>query len=152
MPVSLVRQIDNSTVGHPLDIERATEMHVEWCVELAERAGLVTTHQAGPQMRAVMLELRDSLEPRDVLAIANVLPALERGIFLEGWSLDHAPRPVPDYQTFFDRVYDRIKGHHTPPLSIVSDVFALWQSKLGPAKAEVIRKRLPDALSRCWLR
>jgi uncharacterized protein (DUF2267 family) len=137
-------------LGHPIDIERATEMHVEWCVDLAKRAGLVTTHQAGPQMRAVMLELRDSLEPDAVLAIANVLPALERGIFLENWSLDRVPRPIPDPNTFFRRVYDRVKDHHTPPDTIVSDVFALWQSKLGPAKARIIRAQLPDALAGCW--
>jgi uncharacterized protein (DUF2267 family) len=137
-------------VGHPLDIERASEMHVEWCVDLARRAGLVTTHQAGPQMRAVMLELRDALEPTAVLAIANVLPALERGIFLEGWTLDRAPRPVPDAQTFFERIYERVKDHHTPPATIVSDVFALWQAKLGPAKAKIIRAQLPAALAACW--
>lgn len=125
-------------------------MHIEWCIDLAKRAGLVTTHQAGPQMRAVMLELRDSLEPSAVLAIANVLPALERGIFLEGWTLDRSPRPVPDSRTFFNRIHDRVKDHHAPHDTIVSDVFALWQSKLGPAKAKVIREQLPAALAGCW--
>ena len=80
-------------MGHPFDVEHATRLHVEWSVALAERAGLTTTHQAAPQMRAVMMELRDSLAPEAVLTVANALPALERGIFLEGWSLDYTPRP-----------------------------------------------------------
>ena len=78
-------------MGHPYDVEHATRLHVEWCQALMRRAELTTTHQAGPQMRAVMLELRASLEPAAVLVIANALPALERGIFLEGWSLDYTP-------------------------------------------------------------
>lgn len=137
-------------MGHPVDIERASQMHIEWCVDLAKRAGLVTTHQAAPQMRAVMMELRAALEPHAVLAIANVLPALERGIFLEGWTLDHALREVPDEQTFFERVYERVKSHHSPPRSIISDVFWLLQAKLGPEKANVIREQLPSALVGAW--
>ncbi|WP_309084646.1 DUF2267 domain-containing protein [Chelativorans sp.] len=137
-------------MGHPVDVERATQMHIEWCVDLARRAGLATTHQAGPQMRAVMLELRDSLEPNAVLAIANVLPALERGIFLEGWSLDYTPRQVLDVPSFFARVYGRVRDHHAPPPTIICDVFSLWRSKLGSAKAQVIRDHLPAALAPCW--
>ncbi len=137
-------------MGHPIDVERASQMHTEWCVELAKRAGLVTTHQAGPQMRAVMLELRQALEPNAVLAIANVLPALERGIFLEEWSLDYTPKKVLDAEKFFGQVYERLKAHHSPPRTIVSDVFWLLQTKLSPNKAGIIRDRLPEPLANLW--
>ena len=101
-------------------------------------------------MRAVMLELRRSLEPRAVVAIANVLPALERGIFLEDWNLDQSPDPPRDAADFFERIYRRLKGHHAPVPSIASDVFWVLQSKLGAAGAEVIRKNLPARLAELW--
>jgi len=115
-----------------------------------QRAGLTTTHQAGPQMRAVMLELRRSLSPDAVLAIANVLPTLERGIFLEDWDLNQPPNPPEDAAEFFDRIYERIKGHHAPVPSIASDVFWVLQNELGPAEAEVVRKNLPASLAELW--
>lgn len=136
-------------MGHPYDVERATELHTEWCQALMARAGLGTTHRAAPQMRAVMLELRDSLEPRSVVAIANVLPALERGIFLENWTLDYTPRAVPDPDTFATRVYERVKAHHAPLDSLVADVFWVLNEKLG-SDADVVADHLPNALKALW--
>lgn len=137
-------------MGHPYDVEHASALHVEWCRALLERTGLTTTHQTGPQMKAVMHELRASLEPRAVLAIANALPALERGIFLEGWTLDTPPDPPESPAAFHARIYERVKGHHSPPASIAADVFWLWRRELPPERAEVIRRNLPPALAPLW--
>lgn len=136
-------------MGHPYDVERATDLHNEWCQSLMARSGIGTTHRAAPQMRAVMLELRDSLEPRGVIAIANVLPALERGIFLDDWSLDYTPRAIPDADAFAARVYARVKEHHAPLDTLVGDVFWVLNEKLG-AKSAVIADHLPPALKPLW--
>jgi uncharacterized protein (DUF2267 family) len=137
-------------MGHPIDVERASEMHVEWCKDLADRMGVVTTHQSGPQMRAVMHELRSSIPPGAVLRIANALPALERGIFIEGWSLTDDRHNVRDAKEFSDRVYDRVKGHHARVPSLVEDVFWLWNNKLGAERAAIIRDCLPSSLRPLW--
>ena len=137
-------------MGHPYDVERATDLHMEWCRVLMDRADLGTTHRAAPQMRAVMLELRDCLEPRAVVAIANVLPALERGIFLENWDLEYEVRPVTDAETFKERVYDRVKAHHARSETIVEDVFWVLNKMLEPSRAEVIRRSLPPLLLPLW--
>lgn len=50
-------------MGHPYDIERATDLHVTWCRKLIDRTGLTTTNQTEPYMRAVMMEPRDLLRP-----------------------------------------------------------------------------------------
>ncbi|QIK77998.1 DUF2267 domain-containing protein [Sphingomonas piscis] len=136
-------------MGHPYDVEHATQLHIEWCQSLMERSGLGTTHRAAPQMHAVMLELRDSLEPRSAVEIANVLPALERGLFLENWRLDQPARPVPDAETFKARVHDRVKGHHAPLDTLVEDVFWVLREKLG-TKSDVIERNLPVALQDLW--
>jgi uncharacterized protein (DUF2267 family) len=137
-------------LGHPYDVEHATDLHIEWCKALMKRAGLTTTHQAGPQMRAVMLELRRSLRPKAVVAIANVLPALERGIFLEDWDLDQPPDPPRDADEFFERIYARVKAHHAPVPSIASDVFWVLQNELGAGEAEAVRNNLPASLAPLW--
>jgi uncharacterized protein (DUF2267 family) len=136
-------------MGHPIDVERASEMHLQWCQDLAKRMGVVTTHQTGPQMRAVMHELRSVISPEAVLRIAHALPALERGIFIEGWSLDDEIWTVTNADEFSDRVYERVKAHHARVPSLVEDVFWLWNEKLGK-KAATIRECLPPVLRSLW--
>lgn len=137
-------------MAHPYDIERASDLHVEWCRDLAERMGVRTTHQSGPQMRAVMHELRRSLPPQKVVEIANQFPALERGIFLENWSLNESRQEVTSAEEFADRVYGRVKAHHFRVPSLVGDVFWLWNTKLSPLKAEAIFHCLPPPLAVLW--
>jgi len=57
-------------MGHPYDVENATRLHVEWCRDLIDRTGLTTTNQTEPLMRAVMFELRRSIAPGAVIAMA----------------------------------------------------------------------------------
>jgi len=137
-------------MGHPYDVENATRLHVEWCRDLIDRTGLTTTNQTEPLMRAVMFELRRSIAPSAVIAIANALPDLERGILLADWSLDYEPDPPPSAEVFHQRVYQRVKGHHSPPESLTADVFWLWARKLPQKKADAVRKSLPPALVSLW--
>jgi uncharacterized protein (DUF2267 family) len=137
-------------MGHPHDVERATDLHFAWCQALMQKAQIGTTHRAAPQMRAVFMELRDVLPPDQVLAVANALPALERGIFLENWTLPHHPRPVGSVTEFRDRIYDRVKGHHERYEELVEDVFWVFQHMLEPTKADAIRSALPFELLALW--
>lgn len=137
-------------MGHPYDVENATRLHVEWCRDLIDRTGLTTTNQTEPLMRAVMLEIRRSIAPSAVLEIANALPALERGIMLADWSLEYEPAPPTSAKEFHRRVYERVKGHHSPPTSLTVDVFWLWAHKLDAKKAQAIRDSLPPMLERLW--
>ena len=137
-------------MAHPYDVGHASRLHVEWCRALAERMDVRTTHQSGPQMRAVMLELRRSLPAKMVVAIANQLPALERGILLENWRLDEGPVVLDSAAEFRDRVHERVKAHHFRVESLVEDVFWLWNEKLERSRAETIRASLPEVLQPLW--
>lgn len=137
-------------MGHPYDVERATDLHFVWCKALMEKSDLGTSHRAAPQMKAVMHELRRSLEPDDVITVANALPALERGIFLEGWSLHYEPAAIPSQAEFRERVFNRVKGHHARVDTLIEDVFWVWNKMLEPRKAEAIRRVLPAVLADLW--
>ena len=137
-------------MAHPYDVEHASRLHVGWCRSLAERMDVRTTHQSGPQMRAVMHELRRSLTTEKVIAVANQLPALERGILLQDWRLDEGPVPLDSAAQFRDRVHDRVKAHHFRVESLVEDVFWLWNEKLQSSNADTIRASLPEVLQPLW--
>lgn len=137
-------------MGHPYDVERATDLHFAWCRALMDKTDLGTSHRAAPQMKAVMHELRRSLKVEDVVTMANALPALERGIFLEGWSLDNEPVEIFSQAEFRERVFERVRAHHARVESLVEDVFWVWRKMLEPRKAEAIRKVLPAVLADLW--
>ncbi|MCB1488208.1 MAG: DUF2267 domain-containing protein [Bauldia sp.] len=134
----------------PYDVEFASQQYQEWLAALKETASLVTHNQSQAMMRAVMHRLRRSLAPDDVLAVANALPALPRGIFLDGWSLDEERFTPASAKAFTAAVADDLKAHHVPPDTIVADVFAVWSRHLDGRKAAIVAARLPDVLKPLW--
>ena len=96
----------------PYDVEFASQQYQEWLAALKETASLVTHNQSQAMMRAVMHRLRRSLAPDDVLAVANALPALPRGIFLDGWSLDEERFTPASAKAFTAAVADDLKASY----------------------------------------
>jgi uncharacterized protein (DUF2267 family) len=101
----------------PIDVERATERYREWLVALKEEASLATINESQAMMHAVMIQLRKALTQEQVLKMANALPALPRGIFIEGWSLDEKPESRTSADALFQGVHAQIQQHHAPPKS-----------------------------------
>ncbi len=141
---------DGDAVTQPLDVERATELYREWLTALKAEANLQTHNQSQAMMRAVMHRLRKALAPEQVLQVANALPALPRGIFIEGWSLDETREEADTAENVFRDVHHMLRLHHAPPDTIVRDVFTVWRRFLAPAAGRTIRSCLPSALTPLW--
>jgi uncharacterized protein (DUF2267 family) len=97
-----------------------------------------------------MHALRGHMPSDDVLAFANQLPPLPRGIFIENWRPAESARQLASADAFVQEVVDFLSPHHVPPRSIVADVFRVWNEKSPPEKAERMRGLLPDALKALW--
>jgi uncharacterized protein (DUF2267 family) len=149
-PRTITRCEMEARMTQPYDVEFASQQYQSWLAALKERASLVTHNQSQAMMRAVMHELRRSLDTRSILAIANALPVLPRGIFIDGWSADDVPEPVASAEAFLARVTKALESHHTPPETIVEDVFAVWSENLGKREREEIGGALPEALRPLW--
>lgn len=134
----------------PYDVVHASKQYQDWLAALKQEASLFTHNQSQAMMRAVMHELRSCLGPDDVLRVANALPALPRGIFLEGWSLADPVRTHASADAFHEGVFDRIKAHHTPPSDIVPATFRVWRRFLERRDAAVVEACLPDKLKPLW--
>jgi uncharacterized protein (DUF2267 family) len=90
----------------PYDVEHATKQYQDRLAALKDEASLLTHNQSQAMMRAVMHQLRRSLTSEHVLRIANALPALPRGILLQGWPLDERCDAAAAAEEFYQSVCD----------------------------------------------
>lgn len=134
----------------PYDVEFASEQYRKWLVALKDQAMLATLNQSQAMMRAVMEELRDSVSDEDALAIANALPALARGVMLEGWVLGAKKQTVASAAEFHERLVSRLEPHQPPPEDIAEAVFSVWRKELPPHKVKQVAEKLPEALRPLW--
>jgi len=135
---------------NPRDVKYATEQIAEWLGEIKDRAMLATHNQSFAILRAVLLELRDSQELDAIAQTGNALPALPRGIYYQDFAPFELARPVPDAQSFAERVAERLSPHVIGPTTTVSDVFATLKHRLDPHEAGIVRAHLPEALQPVW--
>ncbi len=131
----------------PLDVTNATEQLEQWVLELQARAMLGSVNQSFPMLRAVLQEIRDRLPLEDALRLADALPALARGVMLEGW---RPGAPNPAGRPFLEAVRARVAGHHAPPDTIVDDVLAVLAHRVYPQYLAVLTERLPAELRPAW--
>ncbi len=134
----------------PHDVEFASEQYQKWLVALKDEAMLATLNQAQAMMRAVMEELRDSVSDDDAMAIANALPALARGIMLEGWRPGVEKKVIASPEDFHQRLVSRLEPHQPPPDGLAAAVLAVWRRGLSSEKARALSDRLPAALRPLW--
>ncbi|MFC2951860.1 DUF2267 domain-containing protein [Marinicaulis aureus] len=135
----------------PYDVEFASQQYQKWLVALKEAAMLATLNQSQAMMCAVMQELRDSVSDEDALVIANALPALARGVMLDGWALGARKHTVASGTEFYERLVSRLEPHQPPPEDIAEAVFSVWRRELPPHKAKQVAEKLPEALRPLWV-
>ena len=134
----------------PHTILYASELYQAWLSALKEEADLTSHHQAQAMMRAVLLELRELMTTDQVLDFAHALPHLPRGIFLEDWRPRKDPPDGTSPQDLLARVRAALSLHHSPPDSIVQDVFSVLATHSDPAAASRLQRALPAPLRPLW--
>ncbi len=133
----------------PYEVLQASRLFQEWLTALKERAMLQTHNQSQAMFRAVLHELRRHMSAAQVLAFADALPPLPRGIFIEGWRVGEAA-PLASAEDFLKAVVARLAPHHAPPDTIVADVFAVLAERSEPFNAATMREQLPGPLKPLW--
>jgi uncharacterized protein (DUF2267 family) len=108
-----------------------------------------THNQSQAMFRSVIHKMRDHMTSSQVLAFADALPPLPRGIFLEGWR-PADPVPLASPEELLAEVIKSLSPHHSPPASIVADVFAVLADRSEPHEARAMHAQLPEALRPLW--
>ncbi|EJN04834.1 DUF2267 domain-containing protein [Phyllobacterium sp. YR531] len=133
----------------PQEIVHASRQFQDWLSALKTRAMFATHNQSFASMRSVMHRLRRYMNTDQVLAFADALPPLPRGLFIEGWR----PCPALDLvseQQLAREVYDDLTAHHSPPDTIVRDVLTIMAKQLDAHNAKIAGEQLPPVLQPLW--
>jgi uncharacterized protein (DUF2267 family) len=133
----------------PRDVLHASELFQAMLAAIKARATLQTHNQSQAMFRAVMLAIRRHMSTEQVLTFADALPALPRGIFIEGWR-PAEPAPLLSAHDLTRSVTDDLASHHVPPDTIVADVLAVLAEGAEPAIAKTMRDQLPAVLKPLW--
>jgi uncharacterized protein (DUF2267 family) len=133
----------------PSEIVHASKHFQEWLTALKARAMIETHNQSYACMRGVLHALRQHMETEQVLAFADALPPLPRGLFIEGWR-PGAAQPLKSEHALPDEIYRSLTAHHSPPKGIVRDVLLVLFEKLDAHSAKIIHAQLPKVLQPLW--
>src|SRR5688572_13103428 len=83
------------TVEDFTDLDRALEEADHWVAETAKNLGQGGLRRGHSSLRAVLQAVRDYLPFEEAVNLSNHLPALIRGVYLEGWNPSpQLPSPV----------------------------------------------------------
>jgi uncharacterized protein (DUF2267 family) len=79
----------------PTEYLRASKEFETLLVDIRDTCKLSSVNQAYHTLRAVLHVFRSHVSVADALALAGVLPAVPRAIFVEGWGPPETPEPFP---------------------------------------------------------
>jgi uncharacterized protein (DUF2267 family) len=141
----------NPTVTGIAPVDEATPAAMLWIEDLKTRLGWHDSTLVFLALRASLHAFRDSLPPAEAVFLGGSLPLLLRGVFYEGWHMRDEPLPVPDRQSFLERIHDGLDRRlGVDPEQIAVDVFALLAARLPPDEVEDVKAITPEALHFLW--
>jgi uncharacterized protein (DUF2267 family) len=103
-------------------------------------------------LRATFHALRDRLPPQTALHLADQLPLLLRGVFVEGWSLSDKPSGEHSAAAFVRHVSQEL-----PPKApadgeaVVRAVFQTMRTQMDVGEIDKVLAHLPRPIRELWL-
>ena len=131
------------------EVLHASKLFQEWLTALKEKAMLQTHNQSQAMFRSVLHNLRRHMTTQQVVAFADALPPLPRGIFIEGWR-PADPLSVSSASDLLREVVKDLAPHHVASDSIVADVFAVLQEHSDPMTVKSMKEQIPERLRTLW--
>ena len=130
----------------PWAYRHATKDWQAFLADAKEALGLTSDNMAYTAVQGVLLTFRRRLAPREVMAFADVLPAVLRAIFVAGWDPLAPPLPWADRATL-EAEAGQLRKHHnlTPPEPIAPVARALRRSLRQPDLERVLLRIGPQA-------
>jgi len=122
-----------------------------WLKKLVEEHHLQSRHQAYSALRAVLHALRDRLTSEQAVHLGAQLPLLIRGIYYEGWRVNHKPLGIKRVDEFAEHVAKELPPNFPrDPVGVSEAVFDLLAQELDPGEIHKVIGELPVPLRSLW--
>lgn len=130
----------------PWAYRHATRDWQAFLADAKEGLGLESDNMAYTAVQGVLLVFRRRLRSREVMAFADVLPAVLRALFVAGWDPEATPLPWVG-RAALDAEVRGLRPHHnlTPPAPIAPVAKALWRNVHQPDLERVLMRIGPEA-------
>ena len=130
----------------PWAYRHATKDWQAFLADAKDGLGLTSDNMTYTAVQGVLLAFRHRLAPRDVMAFADLLPAVLRALFVAGWDPQAPPLPWADRATL-EAEARSLRPHHnlTPPAPIAPVARALRRSLHQPDLDRVLTRIGPEA-------
>jgi uncharacterized protein (DUF2267 family) len=130
----------------PWAYRHATKDWQAFLADAKEGLGLTSDNMAYTAVQGVLLAFRARLAPREVIAFADLLPAVLRALFVAGWDPDAAPRPWPDRATLEAEAKALRPDHNLTPAQPIEPVAIALRRSLRQDDLDRLLARIgPDA-------
>jgi len=130
----------------PWAIRHASKDWQAFLADAKDGLGLESDNMAYTAVQGVLIAFRRRLTPREVMAFADVLPAVLRALFVAGWNPEVPPAP---WQPRVDLEAEAraLRPHHnlTPPAPIEAVARALRRALRQPDLDRVLAAIGPEA-------
>ncbi len=134
----------------PLEYAHASEAFERFMSEARDALGLTTSHQTFTVVEAVLWVFRRRLDAAGVAAFAQVLPAVLRAIFIEGWD-PAAPALAFLGRSQLAREVQAVRGdHNLAPDDAFETVAAVLRRHVDAKAFDAVLARLPSDAARYW--
>lgn len=135
----------SSTIRTLAEAQREAQ---DWLDPIAAEMSERHRHRAYSAFRATMHALRDCLPYDDVMAIGEALPAILRGVLLEGWHPARAGRAGATQDAFLAHVAEHLLGvAGMPPQQASRAVFAVLHRRTARPLPPSLDRLRPDGRS-----
>lgn len=106
----------------PYTYRHASEEFRAMLAELRDETQIASDNVLYTAIQAVLTGFRDRLRPEQAMAFADLLPAVLRAIFVQGWDIAAPPRPWPTRETLRQEMLALRQDHNFCPPEMLEPV------------------------------
>lgn len=132
-------------------IQKTMQETSEWVNELMTECPL-SQNESFVLIRATLKAIRDRITKTEAVHLGSQLPALFRGFYFEGWSLNSLQTKDRDAGDFLTSVRFHLGGHYEIHLQRdVPKVLKLITRRISEGEAEDVKQNLPKEIQELFI-
>lgn len=134
----------------PMEYRLASQDFDRFLADVAAETGLTTRNQAYTTAQGVFLCFRRRLNISDAIAFAQILPAMLRALFVQGWDTAEPRKETWDRDIMTSEVKQLRVNHNFSPDTAIHNVACVTRKYVDGAEFDRCLAKLPPPARDFW--